>query len=201
MSAFPRCAPLVALASVLLLAPSHAARAQQAPPRLDHSAMPTAESVDLTCDPSKPDYSGTARITLDVKQATDTLRFHARSLTVDSATLDGSKGTLKPSAIEPLDPDQVRLRFAAPIAPGTYTLDLAFHNRYNVRAISLYKVMTGGRSYLFTQFEDTEAREALWMSLAGAESLHLDQPLARPFAQIDRAPQWLKSRDRDPSPA
>ena len=160
MSAFPRCAPLVALASVLLLAPSHAARAQQAPARLDHSAMPTAESVDLTCDPSKPDYSGTARITLDVKQATDTLRFHARSLTVDSATLDGSKGTLKPSAIEPLDPDQVRLRFAAPIAPGTYTLDLAFHNRYNVRAISLYKVMTGGRSYLFTQFEDTEAREA-----------------------------------------
>jgi alanyl aminopeptidase len=135
-------------------------RAEPAPTRLDHKAVPTAESVDLTCDPEKPDYSGTVHITLEVKQPTDTLRLHARALTVDSATLGGSRGTLKPSAIEPLDPDQVRLRFAAPVSPGTYTLDLAFHNRYNTRAISLYKVVTGARSYLFTQFEDTDAREA-----------------------------------------
>jgi len=50
---------------------------------------------------------------------------------------------------------------------------------------------------------DTDAREALWFSLAGSESLHLDQPLRRPFAPLDQLPQWLtpKSRDRDPSPA
>src|SRR5262245_9444342 len=160
MSATPLHTLVAALAAVLLLAPTRAAQAEQAPSRLDHSAVPTAEAVDLTCDPEKPDYSGTARVTLEVKQATDTLRFHARSLTIDGAELAGPKGTMKPQAIEPLEPDQVRLRFGAQAAPGTYTLTLAFRNRYNTRAISLYKVVTGGHAYLFTQFEDTEAREA-----------------------------------------
>ena len=160
MSALPRRVLPAALATVLLFAPSRAVRAEQAPPRLDHVAIPTAQSVDLTCDPEKPDYTGTVRVTLDVKQATDVLRFHARALTVDSATLEGAGGAVKASAIEPLEPEQVRVRFAKPIAPGTYTLALAFHNAYNTRAISLYKVVTGGHAYLFTQFEDTEAREA-----------------------------------------
>ena len=38
------------------------------------------------------------------------------------------------------------LRFAKSIAPGTYTLALAFHNAYNTRAISLYRVVTGGHA-------------------------------------------------------
>jgi alanyl aminopeptidase len=139
---------------------ARAAGAEQTPPRLDRAAIPTAESVDLTCDPDKPDYTGTVRVTLDVKQATNALRLHARALTIDRAALAGTAGTLKPSAIVPLEPDQVRLDFATPVAPGRYTLDLAFHNHYDVRAVSLYKVVIAGRAYLFTQFEDTEAREA-----------------------------------------
>jgi len=160
MSALPPRVLTAALATVLLFAPSRAVRAEQAPPRLDHVAIPTAQSVDLTCDPEKPDYTGKVRVTLDVKQATEVLRFHARALTVDSATLEGAGGAVKASAIEPLEPEQVRVRFAKPIAPGTYTLALDFHNAYNTRAISLYKAVSGGHAYLFTQFEDTEAREA-----------------------------------------
>src|SRR5689334_22835284 len=95
-----------ALATVLLFAPTHTVRAEQAPPRLDHVAVPTAQSVDLTCDPERPDYHGTVRITLDVKQVTDVLRFHARALTIDSATLEGRGGVVKASAIEPLEPEQ-----------------------------------------------------------------------------------------------
>jgi len=50
---------------------------------------------------------------------------------------------------------------------------------------------------------DTDAREALWFSLAGAQSLHLDQPLLRPFAPLNQLPEWLasKSQDRDRTPA
>ena len=46
--------------------------------------------MDLTCDPEKPDYAGTVRITLEVKQATNALRFHARALTIDRAALAGA---------------------------------------------------------------------------------------------------------------
>jgi alanyl aminopeptidase len=148
---------LLALAFAAPVAP---ARADDAPPRLDRGAMPTEQSVDLTLDPEKADYSGTVTIALDVTQATDVLRFHARSLTVDEASLKGSSATIQPTAIEKVGMDQARLKFAKPIAPGKYTLTMKFHNAYNVRAVSLYKVVTGGRAYLFTQFEDTEAREA-----------------------------------------
>jgi Icc-related predicted phosphoesterase len=38
---------------------------------------------------------------------------------------------------------------------------------------------------------DTEAREAAWFSLAGAEGAQLDQPLTRPLAALTEAPAWL----------
>ncbi|MGH7742017.1 MAG: M1 family metallopeptidase, partial [Candidatus Eiseniibacteriota bacterium] len=163
----------LALLGLALLAAPRPAVADDAPPRLDHDAVPTAESVSLTCDPEKADYSGTVTVMLKVIQPTDVLRFHARALTIDEAALQSSEAqwpldaeggssskSVTPSSIEPLAPDQVQLRFASPIAPGPYTLTMKFHNAFNTRAVSLYKVVTGGHAYLFTQFEDTEAREA-----------------------------------------
>ena len=151
---------LLAIVALTLLARPIPARAEEAPPRLDHAAVPTAQSVDLTCDPEQPDYRGVATITLEVRQPTSELRFHARALTIDEATLEGPRGTPRPAGVERLEPDQVRVRMTAALAPGRYTLTLHFHNSYNTRAISLYRVVTGGHSYLFTQLEDTEAREA-----------------------------------------
>lgn len=151
---------LIALFALTFLLPAHRALADDAPPRLSLDAIPTGEAVDLTCDPGKADYTGTVVVSLDVRQATDALRFHARALTIDSAVLEGTGGRLTPSAIEKPARDQARLRFASPLAPGRYTLTVHFHNAYNTRAISLYKVVTSGHAYLFTQFEDTEAREA-----------------------------------------
>ncbi len=38
---------------------------------------------------------------------------------------------------------------------------------------------------------DPDRGEALWFSLAGAETLRLDQPLVRPVAELTRLPDWL----------
>jgi Icc-related predicted phosphoesterase len=46
---------------------------------------------------------------------------------------------------------------------------------------------------------DTDAHAAAWFSLAGAESVSLDAPLAR--IALDDAPAWLTSPVRDPTPA
>ena len=50
---------------------------------------------------------------------------------------------------------------------------------------------------------DTEARQAVWISLAGVETVQLDMPLQRPFAPLHELPEWLRVRnpDRDPTPA
>jgi Icc-related predicted phosphoesterase len=50
---------------------------------------------------------------------------------------------------------------------------------------------------------DTEAQEAAWFSLAGAELVRLDAPLERPLAELTALPGWAPepSRDLDRSPA
>lgn len=47
---------------------------------------------------------------------------------------------------------------------------------------------------------DTSAREAAWFSLAGAEIVRLDTPLARPFADLTALPAWLAVSSPDPGP-
>jgi alanyl aminopeptidase len=144
-------------------APRHAAAAaapDSAPPRLEHDAVPTFEAVELTLDPEQTGYRGTARVDLKVHARTNVLRFHARALTLDDVALRGAAGDVRVSGIERLQPDQARVRLAASLEPGDYQLSIRFHNEYDTRAVALYRVVTGGRGYLFTQFEDTEAREA-----------------------------------------
>jgi len=49
---------------------------------------------------------------------------------------------------------------------------------------------------------DTETREAVWLSLAGAETVSLDAALTRPVASLEAMPDWLASTQAlDPSPA
>src|SRR5262245_62589720 len=77
---------------------------------------------------------------------------------IESATLRSAAGKLE--LAPKLDGDILGLEAGSPIAAGRYVLELEFKNRYNTRADSLYKVVVNGEPYLFTQFEDTSAREA-----------------------------------------
>ncbi|HEY6866799.1 MAG TPA: M1 family metallopeptidase, partial [Candidatus Eisenbacteria bacterium] len=131
-----------------------------APPRLAHDAVPTREEVELALDPDSTSYRGRVAIALDVKAATREIRFHARGTEIDSVALRRAGRAIAIAAVERLAPDQTRLRLGQPLTPGPCDLAITFHKPYNTRAVSLYRVVTGGRSYLFTQFEDTEAREA-----------------------------------------
>jgi Icc-related predicted phosphoesterase len=39
---------------------------------------------------------------------------------------------------------------------------------------------------------DTERQQALWFSIAGAETVRLDEPLIRPVAELTALPDWLR---------
>jgi alanyl aminopeptidase len=150
--------PLLAFAALaaLLSSEAHAAGTNA---RLGNDVRPTFEAVSLETNPDRPDYRGTVKAEFDVTARVEKFRMHAREMTVQKATITGPGGTT-PAKIEVLPPDQIALTPAAPLAPGHYTLTLEFTNNYSRRAAALYRVQTGGHSYLFTQFEATEAREA-----------------------------------------
>src|SRR5262245_9310169 len=149
-------ARLAAVALFALLAPGGAALSA---PRLGDDVRPTFQAVALEVDPDRPDYRGAVSTELEVTKPVQRFRLHARSLHVTRVELHGESGEVKARA-DSVAPDQVAIVPAAPLAPGLYTLTLEFTNRYERRAAGLYRVEAGGRSYLFTQFEATEAREA-----------------------------------------
>ncbi len=144
--------------AALLLTPAPAPAADDIW-RLGHQVEPTSQVIRMTLDADKPDYSGTITVALKVREKTSMFRFHAREMTLDKLTLTGPVNAA-PLKTEKPRPDLAEVTTAKPLTPGDYTLTIEFHNQFNTRAVALYRVQTGGHSYLFTQFEATEAREA-----------------------------------------
>ncbi|HEY6572318.1 MAG TPA: M1 family metallopeptidase, partial [Candidatus Eisenbacteria bacterium] len=138
-----------------------------APARADIERLPldvraTAQSITLDLDPSKSEYSGSARIDLTVSKSRPDLPFHAQKLQLGPITLRGVRGEIKLQPGEEDDEGFVRAARTdgAPIAPGRYTLEIAFTNDFDQRASSLYRLKFGGEWYAFTQFEACDARAA-----------------------------------------
>ena len=127
--------------------------------RLSRDVVPTAESVRLVVDAAKPGYTGTVRIDLRVNAATDSFQLNARKLRIETASLSGKGAAIPVTGAGALN-ERVTFRAAAPLAPGDYTLEIGFSNDFNTRAVSLYRLETGGEAYTFTQFEADDAREA-----------------------------------------
>src|SRR5687767_10568025 len=124
--------------------------------RLGTDVVPTFQSVTLTVDPRKDDYSGSVKIDLDVKGATSSFRFHAEDLTITSLKLSGAEVSFGKG-----DDGTVLVSAKEPLKQGKHVLTADFTNKFNRQAVGLYKMLTKDREpYLFTQFQAIDARRA-----------------------------------------
>lgn len=128
-------------------------------PRLDKNVIPTFQLINLTLNPDSANYSGSTTIELDVINPTASFRFHSEALNLLSLTLKDANNEY-PVTYEIIEPDQLTLTAEKSLEPGKYTLHIEFTNEYNTQGVSLYRTESGDESYLFTQMEDMEAREA-----------------------------------------
>lgn len=154
---FPFRAALVAALFVSAL------RAEPADPyRLTRTVEPVAQAVELNLDPAKDGFTGTTRINVVVHAAATSFRLHAAEPVIDRATLIDAGGGRVTLAIDASDKKHslVTLTAPAPIAPGAYLLELKFSAPFNRSGLGLYKTVSRGDPYLFTQFEDRYARKA-----------------------------------------
>ncbi len=131
----------------------------ETPMRLDTDVVPVAQSVTLRLDPGRPDYSGSVEISLRVRKAADRFRFHSQGLTLGETELSGPDGPL-PVTLGPETDRTVEASVDGGLAPGEYTLRIAFTNTYDTTAVSLYRTRFEDADYLFTQFEAADARGA-----------------------------------------
>src|SRR5882762_6732026 len=154
--------PRSPLLAVLLAAATSLFAQPIDPLRLDRNVEPVAQAVELNLDPARADFSGRVRVNVVVHQATNSFRLHALEPVLGTATLTDGAGHAVPlvHAVTEARIGLVTLTAAAPIAPGAYVLEIEFTNTFNRAGLGLYKTVSRGDAYLFTQFEDRYARKA-----------------------------------------
>jgi len=130
--------------------------------RLPEHVQPTAYELELAIAPATPDFTGHARIEVELSRSVESILLHAKDLTLTSVVvaLPGAAGTVAATARVLADNGLVSLDLAQPIGPGTASIDLGYSGHFDQHLRGLYKVETGGQAYAFTQFEAIDARRA-----------------------------------------
>src|SRR5688572_29617850 len=96
--------------------------------RLGTDVVPTSQSIMLTLDPRKDDFTGSVKVDLTVKKATSSFRFHAEDLTITSLDLSGAE-----ASFEKGEEGTVLVTTKAPLQPGKYVLNVSFEDRKSTR--------------------------------------------------------------------
>ncbi|MDO8543819.1 MAG: M1 family metallopeptidase [Opitutaceae bacterium] len=154
--------PLRLLFAAAILARWSLHAADTDPLRLTRVVEPLAQAVALTVDPAKDDYSGSTRIDVRVNATTSSFRLHAYGPVISAAELRDAAGRTVRLSFATTEKDLGLITFTAlaPVPPGGYALELAFTGTFRRDGLGLYKTVSQGDAYLFTQFESHYARRA-----------------------------------------
>jgi alanyl aminopeptidase len=137
-----------------------AAPAEPASLRLGADVVPVRQRVELTVVPSEPAFSGTTEVEVELKKETSRIRLNATDLKIADASVTVREGVLV-ARVAASDEDSVSLELERPAGPGAATLRLSFTGTFELRDTrGLFRQKDGEEWYVYTQFENTEARRA-----------------------------------------
>jgi aminopeptidase N len=181
----PRFSSALALGLVLLLATSVLAQeASTDPLRLDQKVVPTHQKVTLRIDPDTANFDGEVVIDLKVAEASDSFRFHAEEMDLQSVELTDSSGASIGLSHEAGDAELIIVTCERELAPGEYTLSIQFANNFDTTSRGLYRVIYEKQGYLFTQMEADDARSAFPCWDEPAFKIPWDFTLSAPEHQV-----------------
>ncbi len=136
------------------------AAAEEIPLRLPNTITPTAYRLALQIDPNQPTHNGEVTISVDIKQASQSIRLHAVDIAVRSAVLRIAGKTFQASAKQ-RNSDVMDLSFGQTFPKGKGELHIVFSGRIEDKdSQGLFRQKEGGDWYAFTQFESISARQA-----------------------------------------
>lgn len=142
--------------------PSGGPSAKFAPPdlRLPKNVVPTKVSATLTLVPSDPTTRGSIDLDVTVNDPTRILWLNAVEIEVDEARLEQGGATLKPQVAKGGD-DFIGLKFEQELARGPARVHLEFRGKISDTSDrGVFRQESGGATYIYTQFENIEARRA-----------------------------------------
>jgi aminopeptidase N len=159
-----RLAALKAYTAALALLMSCMAAAQSVPPGdrvvLPGDVTPDHYRIEITPHAAALSFTGKVAIDITVHAPTRTIVLNSADIVIDRAALARGAGV---SAITyQKEPQTATFKLASELAPGSYTLRLAYHGKIFQQASGLfaldYEAGTVKARALFTQFENSDAR-------------------------------------------
>jgi alanyl aminopeptidase len=137
--------------------------ASEQPPKLRLSEVedisPSRYHVDLSLDPNKTAFTGSISVQLAVRKPVQTIWLNATKIVVQDAWL--TEGGRKMNAKILLGGnDYVGFQFDAPVPVGASDLLISYSAVVRKDTSGVFHAEDGGNSYILTQFEATEARDA-----------------------------------------
>lgn len=158
---------LLAAKSFILLLSSLSAPAAQASPaeqppqlRLPDTVAPASYKLHLDLDPAKQTFSGSIAIQVEIKQPVQIIWLNATNLDIQDASLAIAGSTLHLSTL-PGGDDFVGLHADNPIPAGSGEIKIRYTGKVRQQDSSgIFHMADNGNQYLFTQFEQIDARAA-----------------------------------------
>lgn len=133
-----------------------------APPalRLSRGVVPVKARATLTLIPTEDVIKGSIEIDINVSEPSKLLWLNATGLTIDEASLEQGGASQKPGIV-PGGEDFVGLSFERELAKGPGRIRVAYRGKVSANADrGVFRQIEGGETYLFTQFQNIEARKA-----------------------------------------
>jgi len=159
MHAISRITRVLSIAICLIISIRYSAIYAADTERLKRDVIPTFQSINLKIDARETEYGGNVNMALTVKNQTSSFIFHAEEMTIVDLVLTGKDGEIK-SSYASGENGRTTLTTEKALAPGEYQLGISFTASFNTQAVGLYRTEAGGEHYLFTQFEESDARKA-----------------------------------------
>lgn len=124
--------------------------------RLPGDARPLAYELDLRIVPGQDEFSGRARIEVEVLRQAPVLWLHAKELSFTAVRVGAG-----PAAAQPAANDFVAIRPERPLAPGRVAVTIDYRgNISRTLTDGIFQQQDGGDAYVFTKFEPVTARRA-----------------------------------------
>ncbi len=128
--------------------------------RLPESVAPSSYRVALKIDPAETSFTGRVEIQLDVKQPVETLWLNASQIDISEAKLTAGGKTFSPRTV-PGGSDFVGFAFDSPLPTGAASIEIQYTGHLRLRDSSgVFRMEEDGNKFIFTQFEETDARAA-----------------------------------------
>ncbi len=132
--------------------------------RLPRTVTPSRYAIELRLDPTSPTFDGTVDVAIDVHETTAAILLNAKQLTIHTGSLtsDGTPIEVDKAVLDE-DAERVTLELPVEVAPGAYTLHLAFTGLLNDLMEGMYRSRytdEAGEEHVIitTHFEATDAR-------------------------------------------